>query len=221
MNNPTQVSFESEFAKEVELLFQNNKINTIIETGTFCGDGTTRIVTKCIEKYNREAKFFSIEANINNHRNAINHLRELNLDKYVTLLYGVSVPKSLLPTKEQIDKWVDKYKNEPIYIDHRPEERIQLYYNEPLTSGEEDLLGELIKDNKTDLFVLYSAGHMGYIEFQYVLSQLKNNCFFVLDDVFHIKHYESYHYMEQHPEHFEILKVSHEKFGFLVSKYKI
>jgi len=62
-------------------------------------------------------------------------------------------------------------------------------------------------DYKPDLVMLDSAGHMGFIEFKYVLSLLKGSCVFILDDVNHVKHYDSLRLMKN-DSRFNVLKIS-------------
>ena len=59
---------------------------------------------------------------------------------------------------------------------------------------------------------------MGNIEFKYVLKQLKGPCFFVLDDINHVKHFRSFQEI-QADDRFEILDTSNEKFGFCIAKF--
>ena len=70
------------------------------------------------------------------------------------------------------------------------------------------------------LIILDSGGHMGFVEFEYVLSLLKGSCIFVLDDVYHVKHYKSLKMIQSDPR-FNILTLSKEKFGFCIAEVKL
>jgi len=51
-----------------------------------------------------------------------------------------------------------------------------------------------------------------------VLSLLKGSCVFILDDVNHVKHYDSLRLMKN-DSRFNVLKISSEKFGFCIAEY--
>ena len=59
------------------------------------------------------------------------NLAQHNLLHHATLLNGISVPRLLLPNKEEIEKTcVTNVEFGNIYIDHDKKERVSLYYNE-------------------------------------------------------------------------------------------
>ena len=215
-----QVNPESEFAKEVYKIFENNTIKVAIETGTYLGIGTTKIVLDAMKVYNQDTDFYSIEANKWHQNQARENLKNLGYENKVKLVYGLSIPSVMALSKEEIDEWVKKYENEDIYIDHNPDVRTQLYLDEAPTNIEDAVLGKCLLATHPDLLILDSAGHLGWVEFKYALNLMEKECFIVLDDIFHLKHFESYKYIQAHPESFDLITVSHEKFGFLVAKWK-
>ncbi len=84
----------------------------------------------------------------------------------------------------------------------------------------EDLLKDLITKHKSNnlLIVLDSAGGVGYMEFQKVMSLLKNTSFYLmLDDTHHLKHFRSLRDIQANPN-FNILGVS-KQHGWCVAKY--
>lgn len=70
-----------------------------------------------------------------------------------------------------------------------------------------------------DLIVLDSSGHLGFIEFNYILSLLRSPCIFVLDDTRHVKHFHSLKRIKE-DSHFNLLKESDEKFGFCIAEWR-
>ena len=91
---------------------------------------------------------------------------------YVKLHNGLSVPRELLPTFEQINNsTVENVEFGEIYIDHEEKERALKYFEETDFSDVEDnLLEKCLKrfDYAPDFVLLDSAGHMGNIEFNYL-----------------------------------------------------
>jgi hypothetical protein len=84
----------------------------------------------------------------------------------------------------------------------------------------DDLLGGCLREfgGRPDFVLLDSAGHMGHIEFAYLLSQLTGPCHIALDDIRHIKHHRSFRQIQSNPR-FELLVSSNEKFGFCLANY--
>jgi hypothetical protein len=71
-------------------------------------------------------------------------------------------------------------------------------------------------DFKPDFVLLDSAGYVGFLEFYYLLSLLKGPTFIVLDDALHhVKHYESWQYMESRPDFFNHIFTADERYGIV------
>jgi hypothetical protein len=203
-----------EFSESITSLVKEKSIKKVIETGTYIGTGSTMILAKALAGV-EGAQIYTIEVNPEYHRLAKDNLANY---PHVNLLQGLSLPRRLLLTREQTGYWIDHLKDKDIYVDHKDEDRIDLYVRECDYSGPVDLLGRCIKvcRGKPDLLLLDSAGHLGFVEFLYVLDLLKYPCYMIFDDVFHVKHFPSLQYMKE-DSRFEILKVSEEKFGFCIS----
>jgi ADP-heptose:LPS heptosyltransferase/GT2 family glycosyltransferase/Flp pilus assembly protein TadD/ubiquinone/menaquinone biosynthesis C-methylase UbiE len=219
----TEISFDSEFSIAIKKIFKEVKPKRIIETGTYHGDGTTKVIASAIRELDlSDTLFYSIEINPDNHQKAKINLENNNLLDYVVLLNGLSVPTKLLPTKEEIGRrTVESIEFDDIFIDHKESVRVEKYFNETnFPDLQEDLIGFCLAkfEHKPDFILLDSGGHMGFIEFNYVIDKVKSNCIIALDDVFHIKHHKSYLFMKNDPR-FEIINESKEKFGFCIAKF--
>jgi predicted O-methyltransferase YrrM/predicted SAM-dependent methyltransferase len=219
----TSISKESDFSYSIEQIFRNIKPAKIIETGTYLGNGTTKIICNCLKSnYLNNSIFYSIEINPRNIQKAKVNLQNSGLIDYVRLLNGISVPPDILPTKNDIIKTtVDSIEFDNIYIDHSETERVDKYFNETyFPNMPNDLLGKCMREfnYQPDFVLLDSAGHMGFIEFKYLLSLLKGNCIIALDDIYHIKHHKSYILIKSDPR-FDILAESTEKFGFCIARF--
>ena len=219
----TAVKTDSAFAREVRSLFARVRPVKILETGTFIGNGTTTVIASAIRDLGiGGAKFYSVEVNPGLHTLARRNLEKAGLTSYVNLLNGLSVPRALLPGREDIEKrTVTEIGSEGVYVDHSPEERVEKYYRETDFPGvADDLIGRVLGvfEFRPDFVLLDSGGHMGNIEFNYLLSRLKGECYIALDDIFHIKHHGSFTRMQSDPR-FEIVAAVREKAGFCIAHF--
>jgi hypothetical protein len=202
-----------DFRDSMTAIIQERRPRSIIETGTYLGLGTTKIIAEALEG---DYQFFTIEANPYSYGEACR-----NLSQYpkIRILNGYSVPQRLMPTREGLIQWLRELGSLDIYVDFQEDERIDCYMREGGHNVPYDMLGVCMRYLRPDLVVLDSAGHMGFIEFCYVRSLLVSPCLFVLDDTNHVKHYQSLEWIKSDP-HFTLLKESDEKFGFCIAGYK-
>jgi hypothetical protein len=206
-----------DFEQSVKELISEIKPQKIIETGTYLGTGTTRILVEALEKTGLPYELHTIEANPAFCESA----NSLYKDNHkVNVINGYSLPKHMLPSEEALQKWLDSLKNEDIYVDFEEWERVSCY----MAEGNHAVSGNFLKfccryfGYTPDLFMLDSSGHLGFLELQYILTMITGKCHFILDDVFHVKHFESLRYMIE-DSRFSIRKVSTEKFGFCIAEY--
>lgn len=219
--NLTGVATESQFARCVRHLFAQTRPRRIIETGTYHGTGTTAIIASALrEAMIDDAVFFSIEVNPHNFRKALSNLARQSL--VVSVLNGLSVPRCLLPSMEQIEQYyVHNVETDGIFVDHEEARRAMLYHQETdYPDALDDLLGRCVREceGRPDFVLLDSGGHMGYVEFRYVLPLIHGPCHIALDDIYHVKHHRSFRELQQDPR-FELVAVSEEKFGFCIAKF--
>jgi GT2 family glycosyltransferase/glycosyltransferase involved in cell wall biosynthesis/Tfp pilus assembly protein PilF len=219
----TAVNTDSAFAREVRSLFARIRPMKILETGTFVGNGTTNVIASALRDLgSRGAKFYSIEVNPGLHAIARRNLEKAGLSPYVNLLNGLSVPRSLLPGMEEIERrTVKEIGKDPVYVDHAEKDRVEKYYNETNFPGvADDLIGRVLGvfGFRPDFVLLDSGGHMGTIEFTYLISRLEGECHIALDDIFHVKHRESFSRMSSDPR-FEIIAAVREKAGFCIARF--
>lgn len=217
----TKIDQAGEFAARITELFSRIKPKKIIETGTYFATGTTTVIARALRELNLDdATFFSIEINPKHYSRALAHITKENLN--VKLLNGLSVPRALLPSRDQIDQlYVKSVQADQLIVDHEPEARAELYYRETdYPHLPDDLLGQALREfgNRADFVLLDSGGHMGYVEFKYVISELRKSCWIALDDIRHVKHFQSFADMQNDPR-FEIDAVSDEKFGFCIARF--
>lgn len=219
----TQIDGDSEFARTIRNLIKIYEPRRIIETGTYLGVGTTRVIAEALRDFGiAGAVFHSIEINPEHYSRAKVNLCAAGLASFVDLQRGLSVPRRMLPTLAQIqENTVQQPEYEGIFVDHRDAERARLYFAETdFSDCPDDLLGRALAgfDNHPDLVLLDSGGHMGFVEFEYLIQRLAGPCIIALDDIHHIKHHKSHQFMKRDPR-FNILLESEEKFGFCVAGF--
>lgn len=179
-------------------------LTRIIETGSYMGTGTTAAIARGIEGM-ESVEVYSIEVNPEFHRIA----KENNEGSPIVFVLGLSVPRPMIP--------IDTTFNVPdtVVVDHYPDVRAKMYRREVMQHVKDDMLRECLSlmDNRPQMVILDSAGHMGWIEFNYLMQYVKGEFILCLDDTNHVKHYDTINYCKQHPEKYELLFETDEKFG--------
>jgi hypothetical protein len=215
------VTSQSPFATAIIAEFKERKPRKVIETGTFEGNGTTRIIhMAALEAGVENLDFWTMECNPNSFSKALNNIVTNKLN--VRALFGVSVPRRILPSQAEIQKICVDTVYDGVFIDHFDHNRAEMYFRESNNPfGPDDLLGLVLDhfQNRPDFVLLDSAGHMGFIEFQYLLSKLQGPCTIACDDTGHFKHYKSLLTMKSDPR-FKVLAEGTDKFGWAVSRFE-
>jgi hypothetical protein len=218
----TKVPDGSMFEKMLRLIIKKHLPRSIIETGTYLGTGTTRIIASQIKDLGIKCEFHSIECNPKYHREAESNLNNLGLSQFVNLNLGVSVPKEILPTKTQIKSDTIDGDVVGMFVDHDEGSRVESYFWETNAVGlEHDILGKIIKKFKyrPDMLLLDSAGHMGNVEFNYCLSMIKSECIIALDDTNHVKHAKTMKQVKSDSRFYQISETA-DKFGSAICMFK-
>jgi hypothetical protein len=198
-NNNEIVNLNSNlFSQIMENLIKENKIEEVIETGTFNGLGSTMIFAKIgIKTQTIESclsSFFAAKDNLKNYSNVILH-------------HGSSLRiQEMLDFIDQDDFYSSsEIKTQNISIDGGSVDAKSFYKDEVTGFGysappKEDILFNLINNPKKQLIFLDSAGGVGFLEFKKFMSieeSFRKNKILVLDDVAHIKHYRSVSFLKE------------------------
>jgi glycosyltransferase involved in cell wall biosynthesis/ADP-heptose:LPS heptosyltransferase/predicted O-methyltransferase YrrM len=213
-----KVETESDFSTSINELFAQIRPTKIIETGTYMGTGTTAAIGQALKDLKVDATFYTIEVNPTYHATALKNLKEKELD--VRALNGLSVPHSMLPKEDDVRAATISTSEENIFVDHEEDRRVELYMAETDFDVQDDLLYLCMKsfDFQPDFVLLDSAGHMGNIEFNYLINHLRGPCHIALDDIHHVKHSKSLKQILSDPR-FEMVVQSPEKFGFCIARF--
>ena len=191
-------------------------ITRVVETGTFLGMGTTAAVLEGFKQHGTTPVYFaSIEKDDLNYSVA----QANNVGKPVKIMKGLSIPKRLLPNIEDIQ--FRDYPNTAI-VDHMDADRAEKYYAETNGAKSDDLLTTAIAfcGGNPELFILDSAGHIGTVEFDYLLPKIKHDCYIALDDTNHVKHIKTVEKILGDPR-FKETFATNEKFGSRIFKYTL
>jgi len=220
LKDATSVSTASEFSRQIHEIFQQRRPTRIIETGTFEGTGTTAIIGSAIKSAGIQgAEFFSIEVDPEHLETARRNVQEKGID--VRLKLGLSIPRRLLLTKQQIHQQYVLRVVDGIHVEYSERDRAGGYFQETdFADVPDDVLGELLAyfSYQPHFVLLDSAGHLGYVEFQYVIGRLKGPCVLALDDTKHVKHFESVLKIKADAR-FKVLAESDERFGFCIAEF--
>lgn len=217
----TLVATESQFARAIHELFMRIRPVRLIETGTYFGTGTTTIIASTLRELGlTDSDFISIEINPRHLERARANLAKAGLE--VELWHGLSVPRRLLPTLEQIERdLVQNVVADGLVVDHEERDRARLYHSETnFADLPDDLLGAALSrfEHRPDFVLLDSGGHMGWIEFRYLVDHLRGPCYVALDDIYHVKHHRSFQWIKQ-DRRFRLIAASEEKFGFCIARF--
>jgi len=201
------MSAGNSFMRWIATIIREHKCKRIVETGSYLGEGTTAAIRRGMEG---DEEVYSIEVNPEYHSIAI----ENNLNSGIHFLNGLSVPRPQIP--------VDTTFNVPdhVIVDHYPKNRAELYRREVSYNVSDCLLQKVLEkwDYKPDFVILDSAGHLGLIEFKYLMSMVKGSFFLALDDTLHVKHYETMEFIKAYPEKYKVIFQTDEKFGSAIIK---
>jgi hypothetical protein len=178
-----------------------HSLKKIIETGSYKGEGTTAAIRRAMSG---DEQVYSIEVNPTYHHEA----EVANGGSGIHFLLGLSIGNAQIPvdTTFNVPDWV--------VVDHQPEYRSQLYNREVMHKVPDHMLDYALAqmDHRPDLVILDSAGHMGYIEFRYLMERVHGDFFLALDDTNHVKHYETCQVIKDDPR-FSLVFNTIEKFG--------
>lgn len=192
------MSCATDLKHNITTLVGEEVITKVIETGTFQGLGTTKAVLNGMRAHGMEYDFISLEPNPEHYRQALaNNIGASGLH----ILNGYSIKKEMVPTDFTFD--VPAH----IIVDHKEKDRDALYRKELSFNVDYDLLPHAINafNGLPELVILDSAGAVGFIEFKYLMSLLPTHEFWlVLDDIRHVKHYNSFEVIKSTPEKFQI-----------------
>lgn len=198
----------------------------VIESGTFLGTGSTRLILEALGTTRPEA-FYTIEVSP-----SLVEQARVNLAAFpwVQVVWGLSVTRQEAisfiesdPLLRDLDPELD------IFVDFLPDPRSG-YLNEircGIGSGDAQnapegvLVPPLIK-HRADrpLITLDSAGEMGWLEFQVVRETMGDQLYLLfLDDINHIKHYRSKLFIES-SEDFAVYGSDWEE-GWMVAGHRI
>jgi hypothetical protein len=210
------MSKDDMFQSTLNWLFEKNPVDLVVECGTYVGLGSTTSLAQAIINSKKPAPLFiTMEADEIIYNEASLNLRRF---PFIIPVWGLSVAseaaKDFLRNDEALlhperypdvftDHMVDPVGNYINEIEGQLSKTLQVSTDykldvKRLLEGrrfQENVLG-LIFDNinfTLPVFLLDSAGGIGYFEFQTVQRLMNGRPhFLILDDIHHVKHFRSY-----------------------------
>ena len=221
-------------------LVRETGVTHVIETGTYLGTGSTRMLAEAFPRDRTPRSFVTIEANWSSWRTARQNLAAY---PFVTALWGRTVPRHAALEFVRSDEALLHHERWPdIFIDDT-RHPVKSYSRElkgrlggrPRALGDvvafardrftsyagDDLLARYLTAARGErpLILLDSAGGIGFLEFQTVLRAMGDAPFtLVLDDTHHVKHFRSLAHIRRDP-HFVVLAES-AAHGWVVARHE-
>lgn len=204
------VTAGGDFKKELSRIVKERKITNVLETGTHLGLGTTKGIIEGLIHGN-DFQFISIEVNPDYYKQAVRNVGQI---RGVTIWNGLSFDRKLLPESYTFDV------PDEIIVDHMPLNRSKLYKAETDFNVEDKLIDRALLLFTPQLVLLDSGGHVGFIEFQYLIDRMYSPFLLALDDTLHVKHYHSMEFIKNNPDKFTIIYETDRKFGSAIIEVK-
>jgi hypothetical protein len=220
-NASVSMSKDETLRKLLAAAIDEERIDCVIETGTYDGTGSTTLIAESFPKASPAQVFITMEASWSRWRKATRNLLRF---PNVTAVWGKSVSKAdALKFIREDDFLRDHHKYPEIFIDN-VDDPVAFYTRElrgkfadsKLTVADlirkaidrlfhyqgENLLRRYLVSyrEKRPLIVLDSAGGIGLLEFSMVRETMDSRPYLLLlDDINHIKHYRSVQYICSDP----------------------
>ncbi|GAB4001928.1 hypothetical protein GCM10028807_59300 [Spirosoma daeguense] len=204
------MSTDERFQQQLRQLFAQNRIDYIVETGTWLGTGSTRTIAKAVGENYKPKAYYTIEGNLTFHTLARFNLRHWD---FVKPLWGDTVAKEKALTfirqddvlrnhEKYPDVFIDTLNNPVQFYTDEVEGRLGKnpvinavdWFGNTFLNRKEDILRNLLLRHRDDrpLVLLDSAGGIGWLEYQTVRDTLGNRPYWlILDDIHHLKHFRS------------------------------
>lgn len=199
MSNTLQYSTRlvgESYEKFIQSIIKKYNIESIVETGTYDGMGSSQILAKIGLPFDtiecHGMNFIASKVNLEGFPNTrVHHAYSLLLDEMLEFINN--------------DEWTNnpqKMIELGVKFDH---DNPRWYYKHELNDvvskpPQEDLLMKLVTNPERQLLFLDSSGGVGLLEFQKVISlpkEILREKVIMLDDVNHIKHYRSVEWMQE------------------------
>ncbi|MBC3783788.1 hypothetical protein [Spirosoma utsteinense] len=199
------------FQSTLKEIFAEDKVDYVIETGTWLGTGSTQTLARAFPAHRPPKAYYTIEGNLTFHS-----IARINLLKwsFVKPLWGDTVAKekalhfikhdeALHNHEQYADVFIDTLEDPVNFYTNEVEGKLGKnwvislvdWFGETFLNRKENLLQTLLLQHRNDrpLVLLDSAGGIGWLEYQTVRDTLSNRPYWlILDDIHHLKHFRSF-----------------------------
>jgi hypothetical protein len=225
------IPHDSGFARIIGEVIGDYHCKEVLETGTNLGLGSTMIIaTALFRRFSKDHHLTSIEANPVSYFTAMSVFSNI-VGVNLTLINGLTLCRSELPSKEEIEKRVEACLAAGFPTDYPKEDAALMYSRE---YGSLYILEDMLRYSLHNAIVwpsfilLDSCGTCGWEEFNIVESWLANHDrkggiqsrILALDDVNHLKHWRSAAKIRNSRDLWDVLFEDDERYGFMIAKFK-
>ncbi len=175
-----------DFTDDINRLVSEYNIESIVESGTFIGLGSTTILART------GLPVDGIECNASHVKNCRNNLKNFS---NVTVHHGLSLEREYCKKIILNEPFYGRADRLGLVVDVPPNQTVKFYMQEINSKCPDNLLPMLLQKNHRQLIHLDSAGGLGFAEFQEVIK-FKNKLI-VFDDIDHVKHFRSMKWCKQ------------------------
>jgi hypothetical protein len=214
---------DSDIEIALKELQTEHPVDVIIETGTYLGTGSTRMLAEFFERNGSIRRFVTVEANWSYWKAARFNLQRF---PFVELKWGLSVNEQKAIEFIRTDPAIREHHRYPdIFIDDINDPigfytreiqggraSLKEFVKRTLYWQGEDLLARTLTRHKNDwpLIVLDSAGGIGRLEFQITLETMGSASYALfLDDTHHLKHFRSLEAIRSN-SNFRLIRMAHD-----------
>jgi hypothetical protein len=198
-----QINRGSKLGEYIYSLSCQDDVNTIVEIGTWNGEGSTKCIYDAVVNTNKIV--YSLECNKNRVEEAIKNLGMEGPNFH--LIHGtITTPEELELMIPELDKF-DVMSS--IVLKKWLEEDMSWVKLTP------NVLNDL--PEKIDLYIIDGGVFSGYTDF---LKLYKRCCYIILDDTLELKNQRTREFILSHPEEFTVIidDITDDRGGFLVCK---
>jgi hypothetical protein len=182
--NGVRIDSASPLMQRLGQLIAERRIMCAVETGTFIGNGSTPIIADYLRR-NGKSILCTIESNPIHYKLARTNLRTI---PNIRCFYGLSFPRHKIPSTDATTEWLGFLRETYGTLEGANVDDAENFAENAFLDGQDDWIGFIVKYLRPELFFLDSAGHVGFVEFEHLLSVLDYPCLIGLDDVDHAKH---------------------------------
>lgn len=207
-----QINFDTSFGREIYRLTKSLNVNTIVEIGTWNGEGTTAILGNGILN-NPNGKLYSLESDINQYKKAITFWSKLKKEtEKINLIYGRIVEDN------EVINWKEmKEKDDILNFLECSESEVEKWFLKDIDNIKKcpNVLSQL--PEYIDILLLDGGEFTTWNEFQKLKNRITQ--YIIINDTKTFKNMEARKEIINHPGIWNVIKDErNDGYGYLIAK---